>query len=57
MPATYGAAHRAASCRRSTDSVLKAKQIVVAATRKPSALCLGVLKTGKRFDPTIAMGC
>ena len=34
---------------------LKAKQIVVAAMRKLLVLCFGVLKTGKRFDPAIAM--
>jgi transposase len=34
---------------------LKPKQIVVAAMRKLLVLCFGVLKTGKRFDPTIAM--
>ena len=31
---------------------LKAKQIVVAAMRKLLVLCFGVLKTGKRFDPS-----
>lgn len=35
----------------------KPKQIVVAAMRKLLALCFGVLKTGKPFDPAIAMGC
>jgi transposase len=34
---------------------LKPKQIVVAAMRKLLVLCFGVLKTGKRFDPRIAM--
>jgi transposase len=34
---------------------LKPKQIVVAAMRKLLVLCFGVLKTGKRFAPTIAM--
>jgi len=34
---------------------LKPKQIVVAAMRKLLVLCFGVLKTGKPFDPTIAM--
>jgi Transposase, Mutator family/Transposase IS116/IS110/IS902 family len=34
---------------------LKPKQIVVAAMRKLLVHCFGVLKTGKRFDPTIAM--
>ena len=34
---------------------LKPRQIVVAAMRKLLVLCFGVLKTGKRFDPAIAM--
>jgi transposase len=33
------------------------QQIVVAAMRKLLVLCFGVLKTGKPFDPAIAMGC
>ena len=36
---------------------LKPKQIVVAAMRKLLVLCFGVLKTGKPFNPAIAMGC
>jgi len=36
---------------------LKPKQILVAAMRKLLVLCFGVLKTGKPFDPAIAMGC
>jgi transposase len=36
---------------------LKPKQIVVAAMRKLLVLCFGVLKTGKPFDPALAMGC
>jgi transposase len=36
---------------------LKPKQIVVAAMRKLLVLCFGVLKTGKPFDPAIAMSC
>ena len=32
-------------------------EIVVAAMRKLLVLCFGVLKTGKPFDPAIAMGC
>ena len=35
---------------------LKPKQIVVAAMQKLLVLCL-CSKTGKRFDPAIAMGC
>src|SRR3954466_8431340 len=34
---------------------LKPKQIVIAAMRKLLVLCFGVLKTGKPFDPSIAM--
>jgi transposase len=34
---------------------LKPKQIVIAAMRKLLVLCFGVLKTGKPFDPKIAM--
>jgi transposase len=34
---------------------LKPKQIVVAAMRKLLVLCFGVLKTGKPFDPAVAM--
>ena len=36
---------------------LKPQQIVVAAMRKLLVLCFGVLKTGKPFDPALAMGC
>ena len=36
---------------------LNPKQIVAAGTRKLLVLCFGVLKTGKPFDPAIAMGC
>ena len=35
---------------------LKGKQIVIAAMRKLLVICFGVLKSGKEFDPTIAMG-
>ena len=34
---------------------LKPKQIVVAAMRKLLVICFGVLKTGKPFDPKLAM--
>ena len=34
---------------------LKPKQIVVAAMRKLLVICFGVLKTGRPFDPAIAM--
>jgi hypothetical protein len=34
---------------------LTPKQIVVAAMRKLLVICFGVLKTGKPFDPAIAM--
>ena len=36
---------------------LNPKQIVVAAMRKLLVLCFGVLKTGRPFDPALAMGC
>ena len=36
---------------------LSPMQIVVAATRKLLVLCFGVLKTGKPFDPAIALRC
>jgi transposase len=36
---------------------LQPMQIVVAAMRKLLVLCFGVLKTGKPFDPVMAMGC
>src|SRR3954468_12898359 len=35
---------------------LKGKQIVVAAMRKLLVICFGVLKSGKEFDPAIALG-
>ena len=35
---------------------LKGKQIVIAAMRKLLVLGFGVLKTGREFDPAIAMG-
>ena len=35
---------------------LKGKQIVVAAMRKLLVICFGVLKSGKDFDPAVAMG-
>ena len=41
--------------RLKTAGRLKPKQIVIAAMRKLLVLCFGVLKTGKRFDPAIAM--
>jgi transposase len=34
---------------------LKGKQIVIAAMRKLLVLCFGVLKTGKEFDPAMAV--
>ena len=35
---------------------LTGKQIVVAAMRKLLVICFGVLKSGKEFDPAIALG-
>jgi transposase len=43
--------------RLKSRGCLKPKQILVAAMRKLLVLCFGVLKTGKPFDPAIAMGC
>ena len=34
---------------------LKRKQIVIAAMRKLLVICFGVLKTGRPFDPALAM--
>jgi transposase len=43
--------------RLKSQGRLSPKQIVVAAMRKLLVLCFGVLKTGRPFDPAIAMGC
>ena len=42
--------------RLKTQGRLKGKQIVVAAMRKLLVICFGVLKSGKDFDPAVAMG-
>jgi transposase len=61
MPAMSAMRHNrviaALATRLKSQGRLKPKQIVVAAMRKLLVLCFGVLKTGKRFDPAIAMGC
>jgi hypothetical protein len=58
MSATrYNPAIVALVTRLKAQGRLKPKQIVVAAMRKLLVLCFGVLKTGKPFDPAIAMGC
>jgi Transposase IS116/IS110/IS902 family len=61
MPATsamrYNPAIVALVARLKSQGRLKPKQIVVAAMRKLLVLCFGALKTGKPFDPAIAMGC
>ena len=53
----YNPAVVALVARLKSRGRLKPKQIVVAAMRKLLVLCFGVLKTGKPFDPVIAMGC
>jgi transposase len=53
----YNPAIVALVTRLKAQGRLKPKQIVVAAMRKLLVLCFGVLKTGKPFDPAIAMGC
>ena len=53
----YNPAIVALVTRLKAQGRLKPKQIVVAAMRKLLVLCFGVLKTGKPFDPVIAMGC
>jgi transposase len=52
----YNPAIVALVTRLKAQGRLKPK-IVVAAMRKLLVLCFGVLKTGKPFDPAIAMGC
>jgi transposase len=51
----YNPAIAALVARLKSAGRLKPKQIVVAAMRKLLVICFGVLKTGKRFDPAIAM--
>ena len=53
----YNPAIVALVARLKSRGRLKPKQIVVAAMRKLLVLCFGVLKTGKPFDPAIAVGC
>ena len=53
----YNPAIVALATRLKSQGRLKPMQIVVAAMRKLLVLCFGVLKTGKRFDPALAMGC
>src|SRR3954447_5735238 len=52
----YNPAVAALVDRLKAQGRLKGKQIVVAAMRKLLVICFGVLKSGKKFDPTIAMG-
>ena len=51
----YNPAIAALVARLKSAGRLKPKQIVVAAMRKLLVICFGVLKTGKWFDPTMAM--
>ena len=52
----YNPAVAALVDRLKAQGRLKGKQIVIAAMRKLLVLCFGVLKTGKKFDPAMAMG-
>jgi transposase len=52
----YNPAIAALVDRLKAQGRLTGKQIVVAAMRKLLVICFGVLKSGKEFDPTIAMG-
>ena len=51
----YNPAITALVARLKSAGRLKPKQIVVAAMRKLLVICFGVLKTGKPFDPAVAM--
>ena len=51
----FNPAVAALAARLKSAGRLKPKQIVVAAMRKLLVICFGVLKTGKRFAPGIAM--
>jgi transposase len=51
----YNPAIAALVDRLKAQGRLTGKQIVVAAMRKLLVICFGVLKSGKEFDPTIAM--
>ena len=51
----YNPAITALVARLKNAGRLKPKQIVVAAMRKLLVICFGVLKTGKPFDPAVAM--
>ena len=51
----YNPAVAALVARLKNAGRLKPKQIVVAAMRKLLVICFGVLKTGKPFDPAMAM--
>ena len=60
MPASWAMRYNPAVValvdRLKAQGRLKGKQIVIAAMRKLLVLCFGVLKTGKEFDPAMAMG-
>lgn len=51
----FNPAVAALAARLKSAGRLKPKQIIVAAMRKLLVLCFGVLKTGRPFDPAIAM--
>ena len=51
----YNPAVAALVDRLKAQGRLTGKQIVVAAMRKLLVICFGVLKSGKEFDPAIAL--
>jgi transposase len=59
MPAMVAMRHNPAVAalaeRLRAKGELKGKQIVIAAMRKLLVICFGVLKSGKPFDPAVAM--
>jgi len=59
MPALSAMRHNPAVAalvdRLKAQGRLTGKQIVVAAMRKLLVICFGVLKSGKEFDPAVAM--
>jgi hypothetical protein len=40
-----------------TSEAIDGVEVVATAAASAAATCFGVLKTGKPFDPAIAMGC
>ncbi len=52
----YNPAIAALVDRLKAQGRIKGNQIVVAAMRKLLMICIGVLKSGKDFNPAVAMG-